>query len=88
MSWSKDDIFSTVGRVLQAHIEECPEVTAQMELVADLGLDSLGVMEIVAELEDEFSLVITEADLRDVATIGDVATAIEGRLDKAGRLVG
>ena len=86
MSWSNDDIFSTVKSVLQTYIDDCPEVEAQMDLVADLGLDSLGVMEIVAELEDEFALVITEADLRDVATIGDVASAIAERLNKTGRL--
>lgn len=62
------------------------EVGESSRLVADLGVDSLGVMEIVAELEDKFRLTIPDDALREVDTIGDVARAVEARLEKDGRL--
>ncbi len=85
MSWTHDQIFAELTRVIHAHVDGCDKVNSQSELVGDLGIDSLGVMELVADLEDSFSLIIHEADLRDVTTIGDVAIAIEVRLQKAGR---
>jgi len=86
MSWTHDQIVSELIRVIQSHVDDGERVDAASELVGDLGIDSLGVMELVADLEDSFSLIINEADLRDVATIGDVATAVETRLQQAGRL--
>ena len=53
-----------------------------------LGIDSLGVMEVVADIEDKFDMTIADAELRDVATLGDVVKAIEGRLRADGRLQG
>jgi acyl carrier protein len=86
MSWTHDQIVTELIRVIHSHVDDCERVESGSELVGDLGIDSLGVMELVADLEDSFSLVINEADLRDVATIGDVAKAVETRLQQAGRL--
>ena len=86
MSWTHAQIVSELIRVIQSHVDDCERVDAESELVGDLGIDSLGVMEVMADLEDSFSLTIDEADLRDVATIGDVAMAVETRLQQVGRL--
>jgi acyl carrier protein len=63
-------------------------VTEQSHLVADLGIDSLGVMEVIADIEDKFKLTIPDEALREVDTIADVARQIESKLADQGRLEG
>ena len=79
--------------ILEPHAQTGSEggavaITESSRLVADLGVDSLGVMEIVAELEDKFGLTIPDEALREVDTIGDVVKAVELRLGRDGRLEG
>jgi acyl carrier protein len=95
MSWSREQVKAEVIAILEPHAQtasgeggSAPAITESSRLVADLGVDSLGVMEIVAELEDKFGLVIPDEALREVDTIGDVVRAVEGRLAKDGRLDG
>lgn len=86
MSWKPETVLAEIVEVLKNYAEGAPELTAKTELVADLGLDSLAVMEVVAEIEDKFELTIDDDELRAVTTVGDVASAIEERLRKDGRL--
>ncbi len=94
MSWSREQVRAEVLSILKPHAQTTTAEGAKVEigessrLVADLGVDSLGVMEIVAELEDRFKLTIPDEALREVDTIGDVARAVEVRLEKDGRLEG
>lgn len=62
------------------------KLNEKTELVADLGIDSLGVMEIVADIEDKLDLTIDDAELQGVTTLGDVVAALEERLRKEGKL--
>lgn len=86
MAWTHEAVLAAVTKVVEGHAESGTEITEKTELVADLGIDSLGVMEVVADIEDEFGLTIAETELRQVATLGDVVHAIESRLLKSGEL--
>ena len=88
MTWKQENVVSEVRQIVVDHLEReiDAELTLQTELVGDLGIDSLGVMEIVAELEDKFELTIADKELREVTTMGDVVNAIVSRLRDAGRL--
>jgi len=86
MSWTHEEVVDQVRRLVVDHTDTSSEITEQTELVADLGIDSLGVMEVVADIEDKFDMTIADKELRDVATLGDVVKAIEVRLEKDGRL--
>jgi len=59
------------------------EPTPASDLVADLGLDSLQVLEVVAELEEKFDISIPLNDVpaaRTVAqVVAQVAALVEGR---------
>ena len=88
MSWTHDEVVAEVRSVIADHTDNASEITETTELVADLGIDSLGVMEVVADIEDKFDLTIADAELREVSTLGDVVRAIEGRLREDGRLAG
>ena len=86
MSWSHEAVLAEVRGVVQEHTDATATLTESTELVADLGIDSLGVMEVVAEIEDKFDMTIADSELREVATLGDVVKAIEVRLKQDGRL--
>ncbi|MEQ9617815.1 MAG: AMP-binding protein [Deltaproteobacteria bacterium] len=58
------------------HFTEITEVEGPFhpsdDLTLDLGLDSLTLVEITALLEKEFGVLITERDISDIRTIGDI----------------
>ena len=80
MSWTREAIQEEVLKIFRAHTASGHAVEESSHLVADLGIDSLGVMEVLAELEDTFKLTIPDDALREVDTVGDVARAVEARL--------
>ena len=53
------------------------QVSADAKIVEDLGADSLDVVELLSQLEDELSIVIPDEDAEQLSTVADVATAIE-----------
>ena len=86
MTWTRQSLHSELVKVFQLHAEDGVTVTDASELVADLGIDSLGVMELIADLEDKFTLTIPDDALREVDTVADVARAIEAKLRADGKL--
>jgi len=56
------------------------EPSLASDLVADLGFDSLQVLEVVAELEDRFGISIAAEDVPSARTVADV-------VDRVSRLV-
>jgi len=56
------------------------EPTLSSDLIADLGLDSLQVLEVVAELEDRFDISIPLNDVPTTRTVGQVVTQVAGLL--------
>jgi acyl carrier protein len=88
MKWTRESIRSDLKKLLAEHIQNGAEIAETSHLVGDLGIDSLGVMEIVANVEDTFSLIIPDEALKHVETVADVAGAIESRLAAEGRLDG
>jgi len=86
MGWTREAVLAEVRETIEAHADAGACLDERTELVADLGIDSLGVMEVVAELEDRFGMRIGDAELRNVVSLGDVACAIVRRLDVDGRL--
>ena len=88
MKWTRESIRSDLKKLLAQHTQDGAEIAETSHLVGDLGIDSLGVMEIVADVEDTFKLSIPDDVLREVETVEDVVKAITKRLESAGRLEG
>lgn len=57
------------------------EITADMELVADLGLSSLDVIDAVLAFENEFGLEIPDNTIMEFRTVGDVVEYIKGQCE-------
>ncbi len=86
MTFTRERVQQEVIQILKPHVQAEATLTPESHLVADLGIDSLGVMEVVADLEDKFKLHIPDEALREVDTVGDVVKAITVRLEREGRL--
>jgi acyl carrier protein len=53
------------------------KITLEASFKEDLGADSLDVVELVMELEDEFDLEISDEDAEKITTVGEVVKYIE-----------
>lgn len=53
------------------------DVKPEASFKDDLDADSLDIVELVMELEDEFNLEISDEDAEKIQTVGDVVTYIE-----------
>ena len=53
------------------------KVTPDAKIVDDLGADSLDVVELLSQLEEEYGIIIPDDQAENLATVADVANAIE-----------
>ncbi|MDQ0245649.1 acyl carrier protein [Priestia abyssalis] len=58
---------------------DASEVKLESSFKDDLGADSLDVVELVMELEDEFDMEISDEDAEKIATVGDAVTYIQSK---------
>ncbi|MDQ0299099.1 acyl carrier protein [Salibacterium salarium] len=73
----------TLERVKKIVVErlgvEESEITREAKFKDDLGADSLDVVELVMELEDEFDLEISDEEAEKIVSIADVVNYIEAQ---------
>ena len=74
---SYEDILTQIQEVLKPHAKEGQTLTEDTELVADLGLDSVKVMELLLEIEDRFDISIPLNVLPSVRTVKDLALQLQ-----------
>ena len=55
-------------------------VSEDTDIVADLGADSLDVVEMMMALEEEYGVTIEDSKIPDLKTVGDVAACVESML--------
>lgn len=73
---SYDETLAITTEILKKHVDESRTIRASDHIQNDLGLDSLGVMELVADVEDRFSITIPNDVLSSIATVEDIAKAL------------
>ena len=63
----------TVKKIVAAILEvELESVTEDASIIDDLGADSIAVMEIVMELEEELDVEVPTDDILELKTVGDI----------------
>jgi acyl carrier protein len=62
--------------LLRRHVPETRAIGPTDDIVNDLGLDSLGVMELVADVETRFGVSIPSDMFQKISTVADVAKAV------------
>ncbi len=72
------DTFERVKKIIvdRLGVDES-EVTMEASFKDDLGADSLDVVELVMELEDEFDMEISDEEAEKITTVGEAVSYIE-----------
>ncbi len=52
-------------------------ITENSKVIADLGADSLDIVELVMALEDEFGISVDEDKVQSLVTVGDIVALID-----------
>ena len=71
-----DDIFRMIAATLQPSHKSEGVITAETNLTQDFNLDSVGVMDLMMELEEKFDVSIPLNLLPEIQTVGDLASTI------------
>lgn len=69
-----EKIQAMLAEALNLPVEK---VTADAKIVDDLGADSLDVVELLSQLEDEYGISIPDDEVESLVTVADVAAQIE-----------
>jgi acyl carrier protein len=78
LSAASSGILVEITQVLQSMLGRPVFLEPDTNIVADLGLDSLALMDFCMELEDRLDVSIPLHQLADVRSVGDLAGAIAG----------
>lgn len=72
------EVFNRVKEIIveQLDVEE-DSITMEASFREDLEADSLDVVELVMELEDEFDIEIADEEAENINTVGDAVNYIE-----------
>jgi len=73
---SEQAIQATVCAALEQFNARDVELAAATDLTADLELDSLGVMDLLFELEEKYDISIPINRLGDVRTVGELVALV------------
>jgi acyl carrier protein len=77
---TNDQMISTFRKVASEVAErEFPEMRGET-VIADLGIDSLAMLEIVGAMEREFKIQIPDDQLVGIQTINDLVSLLQKRL--------
>lgn len=77
-----DEILSRVSGHLRAMVPAETQLTENSDLIDELGLDSVLVMDLVLEIEDEFDVSVPVNVLADVRTLRDLTLAIQRLIEE------
>ncbi|HEY2421339.1 MAG TPA: acyl carrier protein [Neobacillus sp.] len=74
------DVLERVTKIIvdRLGVDES-QVTLEASFKDDLGADSLDVVELVMELEDEFDMEISDDDAENIGTVGDAVSYINSK---------
>jgi acyl carrier protein len=80
MAASREEIFERVKDVLvdSLGVDES-EISEGASFMDDLGADSLDLVELIMELEDQFGVKISDEDAQGIGTVGKAVDFISAR---------
>ncbi len=81
---TRDEIEAEVRDIVADAAGIAPDdILATQHLVNDLGLDSLTIMEIVMEVEEQFDISVTDEFVEKHPTVGTIVEGVESLLEQS-----
>ena len=74
-----NEYFNKALELISEYADYDGEITADSQLIADLGINSLELMEIITDIEEKNNLVISNEELKSVITVGDIAELMKAK---------
>lgn len=73
------DIFEKVKELIadRLDVEDKDSISEDSSITDDLGADSLDVVDLVMDIEENFSIEIPEDQVENIKTVGDIVKYIE-----------
>ena len=72
----KQAVTEEVLRLLRQTTEDAQQISESALLREELGIGSIEILTLVADLEDVFRITVRERDLREVETVADVVQLV------------
>ncbi|KUO77031.1 MAG: acyl carrier protein [Desulfosporosinus sp. BRH_c37] len=72
----EDRVLFTINHILQ---KKKRKITLESRLREDLFVDSLDMLMIIGDLEDDFEITITDDEFANVVTVNDIVEMLKAR---------
>ena len=80
-----EEIQEKLKKIMKAYLEEgvdLENITADTDLINDLKINSMHLVDIILDLEDEFDIEISDDDAEQMLTVGKSIEVIQAQLAK------
>ncbi len=71
------DVLNKLLEILQPYTKEGLEIGKDTDIVAELGLDSMQVMQLLLKIEDAFDISIPLNNVPNIQTVQELAQEVE-----------
>nr|MDD6336424.1 acyl carrier protein [bacterium] len=73
-------IFETVqGYIAEQLAMDASQITLESKLIDDLKADSLDIVQLIMNIEQEFGIEISDEDIAKLSSVGDIVAYIESK---------
>ena len=66
-----------LAKQLEINVED---ITDDMNIIEDLGADSLQIVEMLMTIEEKFNIIVPDEDVAELKTVKSVAAYIESKI--------
>jgi len=74
-------VFEKLKEIIVDQLNVEPDlITEETDIMADLSADSLDVVEMIVELENEFNITIDDEEVASFKTVGDMVSYVESHI--------
>lgn len=74
----EESVFDGVKKIIAETLEvDVKEVKEDSNLIADLGMESLDLVDLVVAFEEKYEITIDDKDFKKLQTVKDIVTYIE-----------
>jgi len=74
----KNEIAERIIEIVAEKLDKPKEgISAEKSIIADLGADSLDIVELLMDIEDEFDMSIPEEEANKIVSVGDAIKYVQ-----------